>query len=224
MNKIQALLFENQDKEYRAFQAKLMPTVPYENIIGVRTPVVRAMAKELFKNGGYSSFLKELPHKYYDENNLHAYIIEQIKDFDTAIYELERFLPYVDNWATCDTFLPKCFKRNKRALLVHIYSFLQSGHTYTVRYGIGLLMKLYLGADFKTEYAEAICAVRSDEYYVQMMAAWYFQVALVKNYEEVLPFFTNKLLSREVLRKAVQKAAESRRISPERVAFLKSLL
>ena len=211
-----------QDTKYRDFQSKLIPDTKAE-FIGVRTPELRKLAKELIKEGKTDNFLSALPHKYFDENQLHAFIISGIKDFDMCVKEVERFLPYVDNWATCDQMSPKVFKKEKKALLPYINKWLKSGKTYTVRFGMGMLMQHFLGEDFAVEYAEKVACVKSDEYYIKMMQAWYFATALAKNYDEVLPFIENKTLEKWTHNKTIQKSIESYRITDEQKAYLKTL-
>ena len=211
-----------QDTKYRDFQSKLIPDTKAE-FIGVRTPELRKLAKELIKEGKTDSFLSVLPHKYFDENQLHAFIISGIKDFEMCVKEVERFLPYVDNWATCDQMSPKVFKKEKKALLPYINKWLKSGKTYTVRFGMGMLMQHFLGEDFAVEYAEKVACVKSDEYYIKMMQAWYFATALAKNYDEVLPFIENKTLEKWTHNKTIQKSIESYRITDEQKAYLKTL-
>ncbi len=211
-----------QDTKYRDFQSKLIPDTKAE-FIGVRTPELRKLAKELIKEGKTDNFLSVLPHKYFDENQLHAFIISGIKDFDMCVKEVERFLPYVDNWATCDQMSPKVFKKEKKALLPYINKWLKSGKTYTVRFGMGMLMQHFLGEDFAVEYAEKVACVKSDEYYIKMMQAWYFATALAKNYDEVLPFIENKTLEKWTHNKTIQKSIESYRITDEQKVYLKTL-
>ena len=212
-----------QDTEYRDFQSKLIPTVKDEKIIGVRTPELRQLANELSRRDDIDDFLRAVEHQYFDENQLHAFVISNLKDFDKCINEVEDFLPYVDNWATCDQMSPKVFKKHKKELLTHVNKWLKSKKTYTVRFGIGMLMEHFLDDDFKLKYAEKISKIRSDEYYVNMMIAWYFATALAKQYESVLPFIENRTLEPWTHNKAIQKAVESRRISPEQKQYLKSL-
>ena len=223
MNEIQKFLFENQDIQYRDFQAKLIPNVEKESFIGVRTPVLRKYAKELLKEGDIIGFLNELPHKYFDENQLHAFIISGIKSFDECINEVERFLPFVDNWATCDQMSPKCFAKNKSGLLKHIDIWIKSDKTYTVRFAIGMLMSHFLDCDFDESYLRKVAAVKSDEYYINMMIAWYFATALAKQYDKTLPYIENKALDKWTHNKAIQKAVESYRITDEQKAYLKTL-
>lgn len=222
MTKIQKRLFELQDKEYAAFQAKLIPTVDTKRIIGVRTPALRAYAKELFKAGGYEKFLTALPHKYFDEDQLHAFLISLEKDYDTVLAQLAAFLPYIDNWATCDQLSPKVFQKHLDELLVHIKAWLTSDHTYTVRFAIGMLMQFYLGEAFSPEYLGLVAAVESEEYYVNMEIAWYFATALAKQYDDTVPYIEEHRLSPWTHKKTIQKAVESYRITPEQKEYLKS--
>lgn len=226
MNKeeIRARLFELQDLEYRLFQAKLMPGVELDNIIGVRTPVLRAFGKELFKSGDYDSFLEEVPHKYYDEMNLHGFLLCELKDYDRVVAELDRFLPYVDNWATCDLMTPKkAFKKNLDRLEVDIQRWIKAKDTYTIRFGIEMLMCFFLDDAFDEKYLQWVAEVQSEEYYVKMMQAWYFATALAKQYEATLPYIENHRLEDWTHRKSIQKARESFRITPEQKEYLKTL-
>ena len=216
-------LFKMQDIGYRDFNSKLIPTVKKEDMIGVRTPELRKYAKKLLKEEGVEDFLHSLPHKYFDENQLHAFIISEIKDFKLCIDELINFLPYLDNWATCDQLSPKIFKKYRNDLLPHIYEWLKSDKTYTVRFGIGMLMEHFLDEDFKSEYPEMVAAVRSEEYYINMMTAWYFATALAKQYESILPFIVGNKLDTWTHNKTIQKAIESNRISAEQKNYLKGL-
>jgi 3-methyladenine DNA glycosylase AlkD len=224
-------LFELQDLKYRDFQCKLMPTVNPETVIGVRTPELRKLAKEFAKEPGNTpraetpamEFLKILPHNYYEENNLHGFLIEQIKDYDTCIAALDAFLPYVDNWATCDLMTPKVFKKHLPELLEKIKEWLASGRTYTIRFAIEMLMSFYLDEQFKPEYLELVAGVRSQEYYVNMMIAWYFATALAKQYSASLPIIEQHRLDTWANNKAIQKAIESYRITDEQKAYLRTL-
>lgn len=220
---IQEQLFELQDLEYKAFHSRLMPTISPETIIGVRTPALRKFAKEIAKYNVAEAFIKELPHRYYEENNLHGFLIEGIKDFDKCLTEVDRFLPFVDNWATCDMMRPKVFKKNPEALLPKIREWMTSGETYTVRYGIGMLMTYFLEDNFDVKYADAVAAVESEEYYVQMMVAWYFATALAKQWDAVIPYIEKGRLERWTHNKAIQKAIESYRITPEQKVYLRGL-
>lgn len=223
INEIREELFKNQDIKYRDFQSGLLPTVEPQTIIGVRTPILRAFAKKLYKENGCSEFLNDLPHKYFDENQLHAFLISEMKDFDACIKELNRFLPFVDNWATCDQMSPKIFKKHKEHLLAQTKNWLSSEKTYTVRFAVGMLMQYFLDEDFDLEYPKIISKIRSEEYYVNMMIAWYFATALAKQYEYVLPFLENKSLDKQTHNKAIRKALESYRISDERKSYLRTL-
>lgn len=216
-------LMELQDTGYRDMQKKIIPTVDPDSIIGVRTPALRALAKEMLKSGDYKSFLNELPHKYFEENQLHAFILSGMKDFDECMDELEKFLPFVDNWATCDQMSPKIFKKHKDELLKHIKVWIKSDKTYTVRFGVGMLMEHFLDDDFDLKYPEMAARIRSDEYYVNMMIAWYFATALAKQYESIIPFIEQKRLAPWTHNKAIQKSVESYRITDEQKAYLKSL-
>ena len=223
IEKIREKLFSMQDKKYRDFQAKLIPTVATDSVIGVRTPALRTYAKELLKEGKYEVFLQDLPHRYFDENQLHAFIISGIKDYEKCMEELCRFLPYVDNWATCDQMSPKVFRKQKAELLKQIKKWIKSDETYTVRFAIGMLMEHFLDDDFAPEYPKMVASVRSEEYYINMMIAWYFATALAKQYEAVLPYIEEKKLDPWTHNKAIQKSVESYRITDEQKTYLKSL-
>ena len=223
MTDLQKRLFNLQDKEYKEFHQKLMPTVNPDLIIGIRTPVLRKFAKDFAMEDGAEKFLKSLPHKYYEENNLHMMLVAQIKDYESCLAEVERFLPYVDNWATCDLPAPKCFEKHKKELIAVIRKWISSEKTYVVRYGIGLLLRLYLDADFDPAYLELVTAVQSEEYYVNMMIAWYLATALAKQWEETIPYLEERRLSEWVHRKTIQKAVESYRITKEKKEYLRSL-
>ncbi|MBP3360321.1 MAG: DNA alkylation repair protein [Clostridia bacterium] len=223
MRDIQKELFELGDKKYKEFHSRLIPEVKPDAIIGVRTPVLRKYARELAEDPQSRQFMNSLPHIYYDENNLHGFLIERIKDFDTAVYETERFLPYIDNWATCDMLLPPVFKKNRKLLLPKIREWIKSDSVYTVRYAIGLLLSLYLDDEFTPELAALAASVKSEEYYINMMIAWYFATALFKQYEIAVTYLTEHRLSAWVHNKAIQKAVESRRIPDETKAYLKTL-
>ncbi len=216
-------LFRMQDEKYRDFQKKLLPTVDPDTVIGVRTPELRKYAKQLSKRENICEFLNDLPHHYFDENQLHAFIISEMKDYDICIREVIRFLPYVDNWATCDQLSPKVFKKHRQELLGQIDGWIRSDLTYTIRFGAGMLMQHYLDDDFDAAYPEMIAGIRSDEYYVNMMIAWYFATALAKQYDAVLPYIEKRRLDTWTHNKAIQKSVESYRITPEQKAYLKSL-
>ncbi len=220
---IQKQLFELQDFAFRDFNAKLIPNIDKETVIGVRTPQLKALAKELYKSGEYALFLRSLPHKYFEENQLHAFIISLIPDFETAVFELERFLPYVDNWATCDQLVPKAIAKQPERMLGKIELWLASDRVYTVRFAIGLLMRYFLDGRFWAEYLEKVASVRSEEYYINMMIAWYFATALAKQYDAALPYFQKNRLSQWTHNKAIQKARESYRVTDAHKAELKEL-
>lgn len=221
--RVQTALFGMQDLEYKAFQSRLMPTVDPDKIIGVRTPQLRKFAREFAKSEDADAFLDILPHTYYEENNLHGFLIEGIKDFGQTVAALDAFLPYVDNWATCDLMAPKVFKKYPQELFDKIKQWIASGQTYTIRFGIGMLMRFYLDEQFQTEYPTLVAAVRSEEYYVNMMIAWYFATALAKQYDAILPYFQQKMLDPWTHNKAIQKAVESYRITDEQKVYLRTL-
>ena len=214
-----------QDTAYRDFNAKLIPTVDPKLMIGIRTPLLRKFAKDLFKTEPKqaAAFMQTLPHRYFEENNLHAFLIENIKDFDTAITETERFLPFIDNWATCDSFSPSIFKKYPDAVYQKILTWIQSAHTYTVRYAINLLLSNYLDDRFKPAMLELVSAIKSDEYYINMMIAWYFSFALIKQYNAALPYIKKQTLDPFTHNKTIQKAIESRRIPAEIKDYLRTL-
>ena len=220
---VQRELFAMQDLKYRDFHAKLMPTVDKGTVIGVRTPELRKFAKEYGKTEMAKIFLQVLPHQYYEENNLHGLLIEQIKDYEQCIEELERFLPYIDNWATCDLLAVRTVKKHLDLFIKEIYRWMESEHTYTIRFGMNMLMRYYLEDEFKPEYPEKVAAVRSEEYYVNMMRAWYFATALAKQYEKILPFLEEQRMDVWTHNKTIQKATESYRITPEQKEHLRTL-
>lgn len=215
-------LYTLQDITYRDFQGKLLPTVDPKSIIGVRTPDLRKLAKELVRGDGSGTFLDVLPHTYFDENQLHAFILSDIKDYDRCIALVERFLPYVDNWATCDQLSPKVFRKHKSALLTHIKSWLKSDSAYTVRFAVGMLMQHFLDDDFSPAYPKMVAAIKADEYYINMMRAWYFATALAKQYDAVVPYIEQKKLDVWTHNKTIQKAIESYRIKPEQKEHLRT--
>lgn len=223
MTELQRSLFELQDLKYRDFQSKLLPKTEKEKIIGVRTPILRKFAKEFAQTKEAQKFLQKLPHQYYEENNLHLMLVTQIRDYKKCLKEVTQFLPYIDNWATCDLPLPKCFEKHKAELIVDVKNWIASNDTYTIRYGIGVLLRLYLAEDFKDEYPKLVSAVISDEYYVNMMIAWYFATALAKQWEAVIGYLKDRKLTEWVHRKTIQKAIESNRITEEQKAELRGL-
>ena len=214
-------LFKLQDKKYQELQYKIIPNV--DNIIGVRTPELRKLAKKLVKENNYKSFLEELPHKYFDENQLHAFIISELKDFNECIDYTNKFLPYIDNWATCDQMSPKVFKKNKDNLLKEIKVWIKSKETYTIRFAIGMLMSYFLDEDFDKKYLELVSKIKSKEYYVNMMIAWYFATALAKQYDEAIKYIENNKLDVWVHNKTIQKAIESYRITEQQKEYLRAL-
>ncbi len=216
-------LFALQDSSYGDFQAKLTPGIPREQFIGVRVPEVRKLAKRLAKEPGAASFLEDRPHKYYDENMLHALILSEMKDYEACVAAVDRFLPYVDNWAVCDILSPKIFRRNKPALLKKIREWSASEKTYTCRFGIEMLMSHFLDDDFKPEYLEIPAAVRSEEYYVRMMAAWFFATALAKQWDAAVKYVEEGRLDTWTHNKTIQKARESFRITAEQKEYLNTL-
>lgn len=236
MTSIQKKLFSLQDKKYRDFQKILIPTVKSESIIGVRTPELKKLAKVLYKDKDIAKFLNDLPHKYFDENQLHAFIISEEKDFDTCISYVEKFLPYIDNWATCDQLSPKCFKKHKDKLLKYISKWIKSKKAYTVRFAIEMLMSYFLDDYFDKKYNDMVSNVKfkskykdidlkqdSNKYYVEMMIAWYFATALAKQYKDTLPYIKNKKLIPWTHNKTIQKAVESFRVTEQHKKELRSL-
>jgi len=221
--RIRECLFANQDLGYRAFHSKLMPGIDIERIIGVRTPQLRKTAKQFAKDTEIDDFLSSLPHQYYDENNLHGFIVAEIKDYDHTITEIDRLLPYIDNWATCDLIKPKSFAKNHSRLLKDICRWMKSNKTYTIRFGIEMLMTHFLDEDFRSEYLEWVSNITNDEYYVKMMVAWFFATALAKQYEATLPIIEQNRLSPWTHNKTIQKANESYRISTEQKIYLNKL-
>lgn len=216
-------LFKLQDLNYREFHSKLIPTIAKENIIGVRVPEVRKIAKKYANTYQAEEFIKKLPHKYYDENMLHGLLLSEIKDYDLCLKEVNRFLPYVDNWAVCDIMSPKVFKKHKEDLINQIIKWSKSPNIYECRFGIEMLMSHYLDNDFKKEYLEIVASVHSQEYYVNMMIAWFFATALAKKWEDTIIYIENNRLDKWVHNKTIQKARESYRITKEQKEYLKTL-
>ena len=214
-------LFLSADENYKKFNSSLLLTVSAETVIGVRTPALRKLAKELIKRKDLSEFMNDLPHKYFEENQLHAFVISSMKEFDDMVRELEAFLPYVDNWATCDQMNPKIFSKHLPELLDLIKVWITSEKTYIVRFGLNMLMTYFLDDKFKPEYLALAVSVESEEYYINMMQAWFFATALAKQYDSALPYITEKKLAPWVHNKTIQKARESFRISKEQKEFIK---
>ena len=212
-----------RDEEYRAFQVKLVPNIPAEAILGVRTPDLRQIAKEVFASTDREAFLKALPHNYYEENLVHFFALAMIKDFDSCVQGVEAFLPYVDCWPVSDQATPKAFRKNHEKLLPYIRKWIASEHVYTARFGLRMLMNEFLDADFKAEYLELAANKKGEDYYLKMMVAWFFATALAKRYEESLPYFEGRKLDEWVHKKAIQKAVESYRVTDAHKAYLKSL-
>ncbi len=215
-------LFELQDTGYRDFQSRLMPDVPKEKVIGVRTPALRKLAKELAGTEEAAAFILQLPHKYYEEDNLHTFLICEMKDYDDCMAEVEQFLPYIDNWATCDCFTPKVFKKHRAEVYEKIKQWLGSAETYTVRFGIVTLMD-YLKTDFEKQMLSLVADIRSEEYYINMATAWYFSMALVWQYNAALPYLTEERLDKWTHNKSIQKATESRQIDDKTKEYLRTL-
>ena len=222
-NNLQKQLFELQDLGYKSFHQKLMPTVNHDKVIGVRAPVLRKFAKEFSKTEESKDFLKKLPHKYYEEDNLHSFLLEEIKDYETLVKELNIFLPFVDNWATCDMMRPKILKNHKTELLDDIKRWLDSEDTYTIRFAVNCLMNYYLEEDFKPEYLEWVENIESKEYYINMVRAWYFATALAKQYDETIKILENQSLDKWTHNKTIQKAIESYRVTKEQKEYIKTL-
>ena len=222
---IQQRLFSFRDEAYKAFNKKLVPNVDEKRMIGIRIPVLRKFAQDFFKTQPdlTLAFMRSLPHIYFEENNLHAFFIEHIGDFDHCLAETEVFLPFIDNWQTCDSFSPRLFKMQPQAVYRRILVWLKSPHCYTVRYAVGLLLSNYLDTEFLPEMLELAAAIQSDEYYIKMMVAWYFSIALVKQYDAAIPYIRERRLEAFTHAKAIQKAVESRRICAETKAYLKTL-
>lgn len=208
---------------YRDFQSKLVPNLPKETILGVRTPELRRLARELAGTAEAAAFLAELPHRYYEENLVHFFLIASIRDFDACVGAVERFLPYVDCWPVCDQSSPKAFAKNHEKLLPLIRTWMGASHVYTVRFGIRMLMNEFLGADFKPEYLAWAASVKNEDYYVKMMVAWYFATALAKQYDETIVYLEERRLEPWTHRKAIQKALESYRVSDAHKEYLRTL-
>ena len=223
MKQIVDILKSKQDLKYRQLQFGIIPNINPDTIIGVRTPELKEIAKSINGSDLSKEFLNELPHQYFEENQLHAFIISLKKDYKDCLSQVELFLPYIDNWATCDQLCPKAFNKNKNDLLIKIKKWLKSKHTYTVRFAIKMLMSLYLDKDFKEEYLKLVSEVKSEEYYINMMIAWYFATALAKQYAHAIKYIEENKLSPWVHNKTIQKSVESFRITNEQKKYLKTL-
>ena len=216
-------LYALQDVAYRDFQSALIPTINKKNVIGVRTPILRKMARDMVKSGEYKDFISKLPHKYFEENQLHAFIISEIKDFDIAVNEVSRFLPYVDNWATCDQMSPKIFAKNPDKLLPHIKKWINSKDVYAVRFGVLCLMRYFLDDMFDTKCVDMVATIKSDEYYINMMRAWFFATGCAKHFDEILPYLKQNKIDDWTRKRAIQKAIESYRVMPENKVRLRHI-
>ncbi len=222
MKEIREQLWELSDKRYKNFQCSLMPTVDPDTVIGVRTPLLRKMAKGMDERTA-EEFIGQLPHRYYEENNLHAFLVERIQDIDKCYFETERFLPYIDNWATCDSFSPRIFLKDGERLISSSFKWMESTHAYTIRFGIEILMRHFLDSDFEPRFSDRVAQINSNEYYVKMTCAWYFATALAKQYETIIDYFEKSMLDKWVHNKAIQKALESYRVTNEHKEYLKGL-
>jgi 3-methyladenine DNA glycosylase AlkD len=223
LQEIQDLLNGNRDEGYAQFQRKLIPNIAPETVLGVRTPVLRKLAKQIAKEDVCKAFLEELPHRFFEENQLHGFLISDMRDYDACIRELEKFLPYMDNWATCDQTSPAVFAKHRKELLAQIQRWLNSDHPYTVRFGIGMLMRHYLDEDFQPEYLTWVTQIKSEEYYVNMEIAWYLATALAKQWNAAISCLESKKMEKWVHNKTIRKAIESYRITDEQKAYLRSL-
>lgn len=222
-NNVLNLLYTAADKAYKDFNSLLIPNIAMEKIIGVRTPILRKIAKDIIKSGKAGDFINNLPHQYFEENQLHAFVLSALPDFDFVIKETERFLPYVDNWATCDQMSPQVFKKNTDLLLKYINKWIQSKHVYTLRFGVLCLMRYFLDDEFDSKYIDIVSNIKSNEYYVNMMRAWYFATGLAKHFEEFLPYLQNGKIDDWTRKRAIQKALESFRVIPEHKEILRKI-
>jgi len=222
-NNILNLLYAAADVEYKDFNSLLIPNIATEKFIGVRTPILRKIAKDIIKSGQYMDFINNLPHQYFEENQLHAVVLSTLPDFDFVIKEIERFLPYVDNWATCDQMSPQVFKKNTDLLLKYINKWIQSKYVYTVRFGVLCLMRYFLDDEFDSKYIDMVSNIKSNEYYVNMMRAWYFATGLAKHFEEFLPYLESGKIDDWTRKRAIQKALESFRVIPEHKEILRKI-
>ena len=216
-------LYDMQDKKYLDFQSKLIPNIDKDSIIGVRSPDLKKIAKDMYKSDTYKLFLDELPHKYFEENQLHSFIISEIKDYNDCVILINKFLPYVDNWATCDQLNPKCLKKDLDNLIIEIKKWIKSSDTYTIRFGIITLMRYFLDDKFDKSYLKLVSNIKSSEYYVNMMISWFFATALAKQYDSTIYIIENKILDDWIHNKTIQKCIESNRISLNKKEYLKSM-
>ena len=223
MMDVRAILLSMEEPQNADLQRKLTPGLPEDSYLGVRVPNLRRLAKDLYKDPACGPFLDSLPHRYFDENMLHAAVLSEIREFDVCVERIRAFLPYVDNWSACDTLLPKCFPKNRDRLPALAWEWMASAHTYTRRFGIGILMRQFLDGDFREDYPKAVAAIESGDYYVDMMVAWYFATALAKQWDAAFPYIRDHVLPEDTERKAVRKALESFRVSPERKDLLRNL-
>lgn len=223
MKEVYNKLLEAKEAKYQKFQAKLVPNIDPKTIIGVKTPELRRIAKEIFNSDYKDEFLNEVPHKYYEENIIHMFVIEQIKDFESCALEVDKFLPFANCWPVSDQSSPKVFKKNHEKFLPYIDKWISSNHVYTIRYGIRMLMNEFLGDDFKEEYLEKVASIKGDDYYLKMMIAWYFATALCKKYDEAIIYIEKRKLDEWVHNKTIQKAIESFRVTSEHKEYLRSL-
>lgn len=216
-------LFEMSEKDFQKFNSKLIPSIDSKTVIGVKTLYLRKIAKELYRSGEYTEYLLDIPHKYFEENQIHAFVIAEINDFDTCVKEIEHFLPYIDNWATCDQLSPKVFRKHTKELMEYIKKWISSSHTYTIRFAVNMLMRYYLDKDYEVLYSNMVAEIEHEDYYVNMARAWYFATALAKHKEIILPYIENKVLDIWTHNKTIQKAVESFRIEPRLKEYLKTL-
>lgn len=221
--KIKAFLQEYKNQRLKEFNAKLIPNINADCVLGISLPTLRKFAKELYSTCDCTPFLQDLPHQFHEENHLHAFLIEQIKDYGECIRLTQEFLPFVDNWAVCDCFKPPVFKKNKQKLLVEIIKWLTSAHAYTIRYGVCMLLTHFLDGDFTPDLLECVAKIKSQDYYVQMVIAWYFATALAKQYGYAIKYLQEKRLCSWVHNKTIRKAIESFRITKEQKQYLKTL-
>ena len=223
LNDIKTELLKNIDHKYKEFQKPLIPTIDEKTMLGVRTPVLKKLAKDIKKEGIDNTFLHKLPHKYFEENQLHAFIISDIRDYDLCIKELNKFLPYIDNWATCDQLNPKIFKKHKKELLKEINKWIKNKQLYVVRFGIKMLMSYFLDEDFDKKYIDIVLNIKSKEYYINMMRAWFFATALAKQYNDAIKVIEKNKLDTFTHNQTIKKANESFRVSDDRKIYLRSL-